>query len=94
MVALQAVGGAAGNMICVHNVVAASAVVGLRGREGAVIRMTLVPFFYYALLTGSVGYFIVWYAQKGVLNAGSAIAFLIALAAVYVVVRANRGARA
>ncbi|MXZ60751.1 MAG: L-lactate permease, partial [Acidobacteria bacterium] len=29
VVALQAVGGAAGNMICVHNVVAASAVVGL-----------------------------------------------------------------
>ena len=34
MVALQAVGGAAGNVICVHNVVAASAVVGLTGREG------------------------------------------------------------
>ncbi len=31
MVALQAVGGAAGNIICVHNVVAASAVVGLIG---------------------------------------------------------------
>ena len=29
VVALQAVGGAAGNMICVHNVVAASAVVGM-----------------------------------------------------------------
>ncbi len=94
VVALQAVGGAAGNMICVHNVVAASAVVGLRGREGAVIRMTLVPFFYYALLAGSVGYFIVWYGEKGILNAGSAIAFLIALAAVYVVVRANRGKEA
>ncbi|MYF76683.1 MAG: L-lactate permease, partial [Acidobacteria bacterium] len=35
VVALQAVGGAAGNMICVHNVVAASAVVGLLGKEGA-----------------------------------------------------------
>jgi lactate permease len=90
MVALQAVGGAAGNMICVHNVVAASAVVGLGGREGAVIRMTLVPFFYYALLPGSVGYFIVWYAHTGVLNAGSWIALLIAIAAVYAVFRANR----
>src|SRR5690625_8052771 len=29
IVALQAVGGAAGNMICVHNVVAACAVVGI-----------------------------------------------------------------
>ncbi len=41
IVALQAVGGAAGNMICVHNVVAASAVVGLVGKEGTVIRKTL-----------------------------------------------------
>jgi lactate permease len=56
VVALQAVGGAAGNMICVHNVVAASAVVGMLGREGLVIRRTFVPFVYYALLTGTVGY--------------------------------------
>ncbi len=40
VVALQAVGGAAGNVICVHNVVAACAVVGLVGREGDVIRIT------------------------------------------------------
>ena len=33
MVALQAVGGAAGNVICVHNILAALAVVGLTGRE-------------------------------------------------------------
>ena len=52
IVALQAVGGAAGNTICVHNVVAASAVVGLVGKEGVVIRKTLVVFTYYALLTG------------------------------------------
>ncbi len=59
IVALQAVGGAAGNMICVHNVVAASAVVGMLGREGLVIRRTFFPFVYYALLTGTVGYFLV-----------------------------------
>lgn len=58
IVALQAVGGAAGNTICVHNVVAASAVVGLSGKEGTVIRKTLVVFLYYALLTGTVGYFL------------------------------------
>ena len=55
VVALQAVGGAAGNMICVHNVVAASAVVGLAGREGAVIRKTVWPFAYYALIAGLLG---------------------------------------
>ncbi|QDV22493.1 L-lactate permease [Aureliella helgolandensis] len=54
IVALQAIGGAAGNTICVHNVVAASAVVGLTGQEGAVIRKTCVVFFYYALTPGIV----------------------------------------
>src|SRR5699024_11815389 len=34
VVALQAIGGAAGNMISVHNVVAACAVVGLVNKEG------------------------------------------------------------
>ena len=56
MVALQAVGGAAGNVICVHNVVVASAVVGLSGREGEVIRKTLLVFVYYALAAGVIGF--------------------------------------
>lgn len=87
IVALQAVGGAAGNMICVHNVVAASAVAGLLGREGAIIRLTLLPFFYYALLPGSIGYAIVWYSTIGAINAGSIIAALIVAGAVFAIVR-------
>lgn len=55
VVTLQAVGGAAGNMICVHNVVAASAVVGLNDREGDIIRMTLIPMAYYTLQAGLIG---------------------------------------
>jgi lactate permease len=55
VVTLQAVGGAAGNMICVHNVVAASAVVGLVDREGEIIRMTLIPMAYYTLQAGLIG---------------------------------------
>lgn len=55
IVALQAVGGAAGNMICVHNVVAASAVVGLLGREGLLIRKTLIPMTYYLVLSALIG---------------------------------------
>jgi lactate permease len=85
------VGGAAGNMICVHNVVAASAVVGLLGREGIVIRMTLLPFVYYALLPGSMGYVIVWWSQKGLFNVGALIVALIAAGAVYVVAVYGRG---
>ena len=71
IVSLQAVGGAAGNTICVHNVVAASAVVGLIGKEGAVIRKTLWVFAYYAFVPGCLGYAIVWSGEKGWLNAGS-----------------------
>ena len=56
VVAAQAVGGAAGNMITVHNVVAASATVGLLGREGALIRMTLIPMVYYCLMAGSLAF--------------------------------------
>ncbi len=55
VVALQAVGGAAGNVICVHNVVAACAVVGLVGREGDVIRITVFVFLYYILVAGTLG---------------------------------------
>ena len=55
IVALQAVGGAAGNVICVHNVVAASAVVGMVGREGEVIRKTVLVFLYYVLVVGTLG---------------------------------------
>lgn len=55
VVALQAVGGAAGNMICVHNVVAAGAVVGMMNREGEVIRKTLVPMAYYCIQAGLIG---------------------------------------
>ena len=93
VVALQAVGGAAGNMICVHNVVAASAVVGLLGREGAVIRLTIVPFVYYALLPGALGYLIVWYPETGLLNAGSIVALGIAATAAYLIVRHGRAPR-
>ncbi len=60
IVALQAVGGAAGNTICVHNVVAASAVAGMVGKEGLVIRKTLVCFLYYATMAGVAGSLILW----------------------------------
>lgn len=55
VVALQAVGGAAGNTICVHNVVAACAVVGLIGREGEVIRITAEVFVYYIVVAAALG---------------------------------------
>ncbi|HMV93527.1 MAG TPA: L-lactate permease, partial [Thauera aminoaromatica] len=54
VVAVQAIGAAAGNMVAIHNVVAASATVGLLGREGAILRKTFWPTVYYVLMTGTV----------------------------------------
>ena len=55
VIALQTVGGAAGNMICVHNLVAASAVVGLLGKEGLLIRKTIIPMAIYLVAAGAIG---------------------------------------
>jgi lactate permease len=55
MVALQAVGAAAGNMIAIHNVVAASATVGLLDREGETLRKTVIPTIYYLIISGIIG---------------------------------------
>jgi len=55
MVALQSVGAAAGNMIAIHNVVAASATVGLLGREGVTLRKTILPTLYYVTVAGTMG---------------------------------------
>lgn len=55
VIALQAVGAAAGNMIAIHNVVAAAATVGLLGQEGPTLRRTLLPTLYYLLVVGLMG---------------------------------------
>jgi lactate permease len=90
IVALQAVGGAAGNIICVHNVVAAAAVVGLIGKEGVIIRKTLLPFFYYALFAGALGYWFAWQSETGVFNFGLVIVLGIVGAACWIIARGGR----
>lgn len=71
VVALQAIGGAAGNMICVHNVVAAGAVVGMMNREGEIIRKTLIPMAFYCVQGGLIGQALisgntVWWAAAAI----------------------------
>ncbi|MNY72005.1 L-lactate permease [compost metagenome] len=41
-------------MVAIHNVVAASATVGLLGREGSILRKTIWPTLYYVLFTGLI----------------------------------------
>ncbi len=54
LIASQAVGAAAGNMIAIHNIVAASATVGLLGREGEILRLTIIPTIYYLIMAGLI----------------------------------------
>lgn len=86
VVALQAIGGAAGNMICVHNVVAASATVGLVDREGEIIRKTLIPMGYYVVQGGLIGTALI----AGGLNVWW-IAAIVWAAVVLAVMAMNRG---
>ncbi len=52
----QGVGGAMGNMVCVHNIVAACAVCGLVGKEGDILRRTVTPFVLYGVTVGIVAF--------------------------------------
>lgn len=54
LVAAQVVGGAMGNMICIHNIVAVCAVVGLSGMEGPILRKTFPPFVLYGAVAGTL----------------------------------------
>tara|TARA_Y100000310_G_scaffold340625_1_gene437114 strand:- start:2024 stop:3571 length:1548 start_codon:yes stop_codon:yes gene_type:complete len=55
ILALQVVGGAIGNMIAIHNVLAAQATVGLKGQEGTIIRKTIIVSLIYGLIAGIIG---------------------------------------
>jgi len=52
IVGAQAVGGAIGNLVAIHNLVAALATVGLVGQEGRVMRFNFLPLIYYSLMVG------------------------------------------
>ncbi|QZA88246.1 L-lactate permease [Salinarchaeum sp. IM2453] len=52
LVGAQSVGGAIGNVIAIHNVIAALATVGLVGKTGRVIRLNLIPVAYYLIAGG------------------------------------------
>jgi lactate permease len=91
VVALQAIGGAAGNMICVHNVVAASAAAGLIGNEGNIIRKTLIPMTFYVVFGGGLGYI----ALNGLgFNIGTIIVVFVVLGIAAAIFAGNRQGRA
>ncbi|HAR64157.1 MAG: L-lactate permease [Candidatus Margulisiibacteriota bacterium] len=66
ILALQAVGGAAGHMLCIHNVVAALTTVGLVGKEGLVIRENLLVCLWYGLMAGVITWLAVAFFVPGI----------------------------
>jgi lactate permease len=65
VISLQNIGGAMGNMICVHNVIAACATVGLVGVEGLLIRRNLLPMTLVGILVGLIGLLLVYTLGQG-----------------------------
>lgn len=61
VLALQNVGGSIGNMVAVHNVIAACTVVGILGLEGEIVRRNLLPVLLYGSLVGAVGIALAYY---------------------------------
>ncbi len=60
IVALQIIGGAIGNMICVNNTVAACATVGISGKEGKIIRINVIPTVIYVVVVTAVMFAVMW----------------------------------
>jgi lactate permease len=58
LLALQSVGGAMGNMVAIHNIIAVCSVLGLRNSEGAILRKTLFPMLAYGLMAAMVAMFL------------------------------------
>ena len=49
-VAMQTIGGAVGNITCINNAVAASATLGISGREGKLIKINVIPMLIYTIV--------------------------------------------
>jgi len=67
VVSLQNIGGAMGNMICVHNIIAATATVGLVGVEGLLIKRNLIPMTFVGIIVGVIGLILVYTIGSGMI---------------------------
>jgi lactate permease len=54
IVAAQVVGGAMGNMVCIHNIVAVTSILGLQRAEGTILRKTVFPTLLYGAIAGVI----------------------------------------
>jgi lactate permease len=54
ILSLQSAGGAMGNMVCIHNIVAVCSILGLQSEEGRILRQTFLPVLLYGAIAGAV----------------------------------------
>jgi lactate permease len=54
ILAIQSVGGAMGNMVCINNIVAICSILGLSNAEGRILRLTAGPMILYGVIIGIV----------------------------------------
>jgi len=50
ILALQSVGGAMGNMVCINNIIAVSTILGIANKEGYIIKRTVIPMIMYGIV--------------------------------------------
>lgn len=58
ILALQSVGGAMGNMVCINNIIAVSAILGIANKEGYIIKRTVIPMALYGVIVAIVSIFL------------------------------------
>jgi lactate permease len=58
ILSLQSVGAAMGNMVCIHNVVAACSILGIQNQEGSILRQTFGPMLLYGVVVSLVALFL------------------------------------
>ncbi|MDO4696428.1 MAG: L-lactate permease [Neisseria sp.] len=54
VLALQSVGGAMGNMVCINNIIAVCSVLNVQNQEGAIIKKTAIPMFIYGIISAVI----------------------------------------
>ena len=59
VMAMQCVGAAVGDMVCINNAVAASATIGVVGNEGKLIKKNAIPMLIYTLITVAIFYIVI-----------------------------------
>jgi len=55
ILAMQSVGAAMGNMICINNIVAVASVLALQKKEGYILKRTIWVVLLYGIIAGLVG---------------------------------------